>query len=188
MYGGIFMNDIAIYFEKYDLGDDRFVFKPTSIIRGTYDKENNLFETDHGTICYSIVGDEYEANDFFHCPTSMNELKKAFGEQNSEEALLTEYFNLCKDYCYIGYFDGEVINVKQMSFDDIEDFSNIETTFIELDYDDELGKSAKFTFNLESIKDLRNSKDITEVHSKIDNIIGLYSQIVGNPEGIEEDG
>lgn len=170
------MNDIAISFEKYDLGDERFVFKPISIIRGTYDAQNNQFETDYGVICDSIEGENYESDCFFHCLTSINELKKCFGSNNSEEALLAEYYDLCRDYCYIGYFNGDEIVVNSIPFDEIEDFSDLETTSIGLFEDDE---ETKILFNLNGIKELRNSNDIVEIHSKLDSIIGFYNQIMG---------
>lgn len=179
------MHDIAIYFEKYDLGNDRFIFKPTSVIRGTYDGENDQFITDFGTICDNIQGDYFDSDYYFGCETTMERLKKNFGENNSDAVLLDEYFNICTDYCYIGYFDdeyGELI-VKTIPFEELEYDTNIESTIAE---SDEFDSKAKFIFNLDGIKALGNLNDMSEVRKIIDNLISLYGQIIGDPEGVEE--
>lgn len=59
------MNDIAIYFERIDLGDDKYVFKPINIIRGYYDKKENLFETDYGIVCEPLNSCEESCTTFF---------------------------------------------------------------------------------------------------------------------------
>ena len=39
--------EIAIRYEKIDLGDDRFVFKPIGIVYGRYDEINGVFVTEY---------------------------------------------------------------------------------------------------------------------------------------------
>ena len=51
--------DIAIKYERIDLGQDKYVFKPVSVIRGEYDKDANIFETEFGELCEPIDG-EYQ--------------------------------------------------------------------------------------------------------------------------------
>ena len=48
--------DIAIKYEKIDLWNDMYVFKPSSIIYGVYYEESGWFETDYNEICVPIDG------------------------------------------------------------------------------------------------------------------------------------
>ena len=43
--------DIAIKYEKFDLGDDRYLFKAVSIIKGKYCEETETFQTEYGDLC-----------------------------------------------------------------------------------------------------------------------------------------
>lgn len=177
------MNDIAIYFERYNLGNDKFIFKPVSLIMGKYDVEDKTFLTNYGIICNYIEEDNFDSDDYFGCETTIEKLRDHFGENKSEEELLNEYFNLCLDYYYIGYYDIECgsIKIKEVSYDDLYNTSKVESNVLD-SYENKV--TTKFTFSLEGIKDLRNSKDITEVRGKLDNIINVYNQIM---EGAGED-
>ena len=92
---GIIM-DIAVYFEKIDLGEGKYLFKPVNVIRGEYNSNTNIFITDYGVVCESITGNDEEYNDYFGFPTSLKDLEERFGYADTE-ALLSNY--LYKD-CY----------------------------------------------------------------------------------------
>lgn len=117
------MDDVAIYFQKIDLGNGRWVFKPITIIRGSFDAESEKFVTDCGFVCDLISGMELDSKDYFFCPTTIKGLRKKYGEENSEEVLLTEYLNEYMSFCYIGYYDdnSERILILKIPFDDLED-------------------------------------------------------------------
>jgi len=164
--------DIAIQFEKINLGDDRFLFKPLGIMRGNFYKDEGTFVSECGVVCYLINGDYPDEDNYFSTPTNLTELKKAFGNDVSEEALLTNYLSICLENCYIGVYDDEtqVINVMQIPFDNIDKlFDN------EIDITD--GKNSqsfkKFVFDVEALKSLRNLKSLKEVREKLDSIINI---------------
>ena len=88
------MKDIAIRFQKRDLDDRKCVFIPLDIIRGEYSKGSDLFVTESGIVCKSFVIADSE--EYFAMPTTMEKLRKTFGPEASEEALLTQFFEICK--------------------------------------------------------------------------------------------
>ena len=72
--------DIAIHLEKINLRDDRFLFKPVGVIKGTYLEEHQIFDTDFGLVCDSIECGRDDSNDYFDSPTTIEELREKFGE------------------------------------------------------------------------------------------------------------
>lgn len=57
------MDEIAVYFQKFELGEDAYAFKPSNIIRGTYDEDENCFITDANIECEPIFGGNPDAED-----------------------------------------------------------------------------------------------------------------------------
>lgn len=96
--------DIAIKFEKFDLGEDKYVFKPICVIKGKYDEETDSFETDYGQICAPIDGDCSYDQDFFGALTTIEELKEEFDFDN-ETDILAEYFESWSSFYTLGFFD-----------------------------------------------------------------------------------
>ena len=96
--------DIAIKYEKIELGDDKFAFKPVSVIRGEYDEEAEIFETEYGELCAPIDGDSKHEESYFGCLTTIEDLLETYGEM-PEEDLLMEFFDSSKnEYCF-GFYD-----------------------------------------------------------------------------------
>lgn len=164
------MEDIAIYFEKINLGYDRYVFKPVNIIRGVYLERTNQFVTDYGVPCQNISCSEYyDYEDFFHCQTTIKELKEKFGSENTIESLLSEYFELCSDYCYIGYYSIKQgrLNCAVIPYDMIENIFDRDIVAVN-------GGQIEFVEGfIDTLKDLRDSKSLKEVRSKLDQIINM---------------
>lgn len=171
------MEDIAIYFEKLNLGYERYVFKPVSIIRGEYIKKTNQFVTDYGVLCENIRSasyDDYE--DFFNCQTTMKELKEKFGSENTDEVLLSEYFELCLDYCYIGYYSIEQgrLNCAVIPYEMIENIFNQDIVAVQGGH---VVFNDGFVFDIDTLKDLRDSKSLKEVRNKLDQIINMENSV-----------
>lgn len=175
------MNNIAIYFEKFNLGNNKFIFKPINVIKGSYDEDDNEFVTDYGVVCDSINVSSLDAEDYFDYPTTIDELKKSFGEQLPEEVLLTEYFNISLNYCYISYYDigKDKMVVKRISFEEVEKVSESDTI---IEVSNESLSSSKFIFSLDGINDLKNSEDISEVRKKLDVLIEINNKYSSAPK------
>lgn len=165
--------DIAVYFERIDLGNGIFSFMPLSIIRGKYDKDTNHFETDYGIICEYIHGSNAEYYDYFGFPTNLEELKSAFGHIDSEEALLSEYFNACSEGIFIGSFDYSYNCIKtlQIDFDELEEYLSEISDNTEYNFNED--SESMINVDLNFLFDLRNSQSLEEVQNKLDSIIDL---------------
>lgn len=174
--------DIAVYFEKINLGNDWFSFKPVSVIRGKYDKTKNLFQTDYGVLCESINGNDPDCEDYFGFETTLEKLKKMFKELDSESTMLSEYFSIFIDRFYVGYYDYSQSKIKTLllDFDDIQKsvseslnaYQNSSADGSEAEIcEDE--SDAEICFDIDFLKDLRNSKSLEEIHMKLDVIINM---------------
>lgn len=166
------MNDIAIYFEKFDLGNEMYAFKPINIIRGTYDEKENLFFTEAGIYCSPISGGNPFEQDFFGYQTTINRLKEAYGSENDDQTLLEEYFSACTECCYIGFYDLinggiELLNLYCENFESDK----------ELQYDGENEESVniKYQIDKEYLQSLRECKNIREVRKMLDSVLNIDS-------------
>ena len=143
--------DIAIQFEKYNLGEDRYLFKPVSVVRGTYDETAKCFITDSGIYCYLINGYEPDADYYFYAPTTIDELKNLYGDDYTEEELIYEYFSAAMENCYIGIYgidDSDCkIDIVQISY------SNLEESIIKLKVANQLKAIKVPTLNKDESKD-----------------------------------
>ena len=93
--------EFAIKYEKINLGDSKYVFKPVGVVAGDYDKDTKIFITDYGDYCNSINGKlQYEDN-YFGNVTTLEELKKAYGKNLGVNELLGEYFDSFMDFYYL---------------------------------------------------------------------------------------
>ena len=176
--------DIAVYFEKINLGNDWFSFKPVSVIRGKYDKIKNLFQTDYGVLCESINGNDPDCEDYFGFETTLEKLKKMFKELDSESTMLSEYFSIFIDRFYVGHYDYSQNKIKTLllDFDDIQkSVSGNLTTSQSFSVDGseaeicEDESDAEICFDIDFLKDLRNSKSMEEIHMKLDIIINMVT-------------
>lgn len=180
--------DIAVYFEKIDLGSDRFLFKPVNIIRGKYDKENNLFETEYGILCESIGGKDYEYDAYFGFPTTEEELKSKLGNDTSIETLLNTYLTICMDSCYISYYDynDQIIKVRQFSFDDIErSFENEEleeNRQTDLNAEDVVEEFSAIMLDMDSLKQMRDLKSLKAIKDHLNVLIEILKSENGEVE------
>lgn len=175
--------DIAIYFEKINLGNDYFLFKPVSVIRGEYDKTKNLFQTDYGILCESIYGNDPDCDDYFGFEITLEELKKIFKGIDSESTILSEYFFICTDRFYIGYYDCSQNKIKTLLLD-LDNIQKSESESLNASQNSSEDESeAEIYFDMDSLKDLRNSKSLEEIHMKLDIIINAATgQIFENEE------
>ena len=163
--------DIAIHLEKINLRDDRFLFKPIGVIKGTYIEDAGAFDTDFGLVCESIECGSGDSDDYFDSPTTIEELREKFGDVVEEEDLLAEFLEIASNNLYYGYYDYErgFLNVKKLPFEAFEDEEEI--PFIAGGYDE--NDNVIFTFDSKSLKELRESKTIEEFRKNIDQILSV---------------
>lgn len=101
------MDDIAIYFEKVDLPLDMCILRPVNVVKGKYIAKDKFFLTEYGDYLSSI-DDSYEVfnSSYFGHQTTLEKLKKSFGDKEYVE-LLNDYFYSCAEYYYLGYYDDK---------------------------------------------------------------------------------
>ena len=97
--------EIAIQFERYYLGNDRYIFKPLGVIKGEFDEDFNCFTTDSGLLCQNISDISSDYDYFYGLTTSLELLAKYFPDKEGETELLNEYFDVVSENCYIGFID-----------------------------------------------------------------------------------
>lgn len=178
------MNDIAIYFQKIDLGNNMYIFKPITIIRGEYSEDTNEFLTDYGNVCLDIESSiDAETEDFFGYSTTFEKLKEEYDEDYSEGALLAEYFYYYSEYIYFGYYDIETdkFNISKISRFNVEEFF-LEEPEVNESVSSESLEIDKYELVLNVIKELRELDDMTEVREMIDRLVDFYSKYIGEPE------
>ena len=168
------MDEVAIQFEKLNLSEDSYVFKPLGVIRGKLDEDNYYFKTESGMYCTPIDGYDINASFYYFAPTTLPELKKYYGDEAGDEALLENYLSIAMETCYIGIYDANegYIKVKQIP---IYDNFNSEVDsefgfFITPEYIESL-------MDLDTLKDLRTQLNsllkIAENRGKTQEVIDL---------------
>jgi len=111
---------IAIKYEKVYITDDLFAFKPVGLIRGTYDKQINLFESNYGELCASITCCDSGETNFFGFPIEVDIIKQQYPDL-TEFYLFNKYFTeKSKDFCmgYDDYKSGKA-NIISFSYEDV---------------------------------------------------------------------
>ena len=176
--------DIAIKYEKIDLGDDRYLFKAVSIIKGKYNEETETFETEYGDICVPIDGTLRYEDNYFGNLISLEELKSNYKGTSEEEMLMRYYDELRMDY-NIGYYDyvqGRLA-IATIPFDDL--VYSYEDAFNQLENEGTQQKEdLKIAFNLEQLKEILQM-DEKEVVLTLKKIIESFSNM-GETEYIDE--
>lgn len=180
--------DIAVRYEKIDLGYDKFLFKPVGVIKGIYNKEENTFETEYGEICSYIGGESKYGDSYFGALTSLEQLKLTYTNV-SEEYLLTQFYDECSLFCTIGYYDYKDTKIKliHIPYEELEDQiiehaeeKLHEELLNEIEIEPIPEKEMMINFTIDNLKELRNSKNIKEVREKLDGILNFASMLTGN--------
>lgn len=124
---GCFM-DIAIVFEKIVLDENRFLFKPISIIKGQYEEENNMFFGENGVAYFSIDDVSVNAENFFGFPIKLEDIKNDADEDTPEAYLFSNYLYTHKKDIYFGQIkEDDTISIVKVGDEVFKDSSNEET-------------------------------------------------------------
>lgn len=186
--------DIAVRYEKIDLGYDKFLFKPVGIVKGIYNKTNNTFETEYGEICASIGGESKYSDSYFGGLTSLFQLKKIYPTE-SEEYLLTKFYDECSLFCTIGYYDYENTKIRliHIPYDELEKVimdtaeEKIQQELAEQKENLEIPQQEMLiNFTIDDLKKIRNSRDIKEVREKIDSVLEYASLLTDTFIDVED--
>ena len=150
---------IAIKFEKINLGEDKFVFKPVCIIKGTYDEESEIFETDYNEDCVPITGTEAFSDNYFGWLTTIDELREMNGPKLTDEELLTDYFEQSKNFYFIGYYDFEQGDIKVLNIP----YEYLVESLEDVPKNVESNKDVQITFELSKLKELLQKREPEDV-------------------------
>lgn len=170
--------DIAVKYEKINLGNEKYVFKPVGIIKGRYDPELDIFETEYKDLCANIEGDSQFEDNYFGCHITLDELKELYKEQGiTEEDMLMQYYDECVTcFCFgeYDYIEGRM-QILSIPFEDVEEFfeSNEEMYIPTKD-------GVKINLDLNEVKKLRELNDIEEIHKQLDGVILCAKTIADN--------
>ena len=174
--------EYAIKYEKINLGDDKFVFKPVCVIKGQYDKDAGIFVTDYGDYCNSINGESQYEDNYFGYVTTVEELQKAYGKDLEIQELLTEYFDSFFEFYNLAYFDYTANKLITLAIprDGLEnaysgektDKEEITDTIDNVDRNTSEGE-AIVGLQLEDLEILREINNLEDLHASLDEIISF---------------
>ena len=176
--------DIAVKYEKINLGNERYIFKPVCIIKGNYDPEVDTFETEYKDLCANIEGDSQFEDNYFGCHITLDDLKTVYnGENLTEEEMLMLYYEECTSAFCIGQFDYvegrmQILSIPFEDFDSV--FEGEEEEYIPTE------NGVQIKFKLEELKKLREINDIEEIHKKLDEVILCAKTIDDNNKAFNE--
>lgn len=160
--------DIAIKYEKINLGGEKYIFKPISIITGLYDEETELFETNYKELCAPIDGNLKEERSYYGNCISKDVLLASY-EGLDEGEILEEYFNECCDVFTIAYYDDALeykFQVLDIPFETVQKYFLDNQEHFYLDK-----QTIKQSCSLDFIKYLRNIDNLDEIYDRLDDII-----------------
>lgn len=174
----------AIQLQKISLGDDRVIFRPINLIKGKYLEFEEVFIDERGFEYWLMKDSIPECERYFCCPTTMEELKKPYGNQLTEMEILDEFLSNFLDSCFLGYYDpyDDITKVIEIDFYNIEEqiknfeensSKNLGQDIIQFDPEN----NEKFIFSLKALKELREYQTLEEVKNYIDKLIEVGNYI-----------
>lgn len=189
--------EYAIYFEKFCLGEERYFFKPVSVVRGIHFKEEKEFLTETGLICEDIFGGIYNADCYFGFATNQEGLEKRY-QKREQSDLLEIYFEELSQVLYFSFANEEerlcTISIPFSSLEEVyygainhpmqqveekdekmEEKEEVEE--VEVGQDKDSGALIITLPNLKAIRDLTSLEDIYRV---LDGIMRRFDE---NKEG-----
>ena len=161
--------DIAIKFERVNLGDDKCIFKPVGVVFGTYDEETNFFETDYNELCEHITSGQIYENNYFDEVITSEDLFDQYDGLSQKEAL-AEYYDVCTSCYRIGYFDN-IEGITKVVKIPLESLQNCLCQNEEQEQRENI--DFNMFFDIDEIKKLTKIKNLTELHDKLDQIISI---------------
>lgn len=180
------MDDIAMYFQKFNLDDGRYIFKPIDVIRGKYNAEENDFVSVTGLYYENIFGGSPDAEALFGYSTTISRLREKYDNNDNNletDVLLGEYVKEIFQYLYVGYFDLDLkgLSFIRILFDGIDNFVEEQEKKLEAKYNDTNSAEnnisnipdPKFVFDKNALTNLRNSESLESVRNQIDEILGV---------------
>ena len=178
--------DIAIKYEKIDLWNDMYVFKPSSIIYGVYHELSGWFETDYNEICVPIDGELKNDTSYYGNYIKKEELLSMYDGLSLQDALEQFFIENCNVF-NIAYFDynHNKLNVLGIPISFLEQyFEDQQNNFV---LDDE---QLKLSFNIDDIKELRKIQNLEEFHEILEKVISAAENITleGTNDNLDENG
>lgn len=170
---------IAVQVQEILLGNERVLFKPIGLIRGTYDKKEDVFIDEYDYVYKSMNGDDLYSDRYFCCPTTMNKLRGMYKGITNDTQILEEFLANVMESYFIGYYDDITGNIKLIDINSIKieeaiankeyDLGMEEDLFEDIELDDD--GNERYVFNRASLEALRNYNSIKEVREFIDDLI-----------------
>lgn len=168
--------DIAIEVKKISLENERFIFIPTGILKGTCDKANNVFIDEYGYKYSSIDGMNPYAEKYFCYAIELDDLKETYFDYKDDKKVLGRYLEDMKEYIYVGYYDEIDGRIKTLEID----FVDVESRIKDIEYDENIQNgdesivsmdfTGNFIFNKKQLEELRDCKTLEEVKKYINDL------------------
>lgn len=184
--------EVAIKYEKIELGGIKVAFKPVSVIKGNYDKEDELFTTDYGQDCESFLNYDFDSVDYFGYPVKLEDLKKRY-ESDDDMEVMSMYFTEFGSNYYIGYVDDnyEKINLLSMTLDQVTQMYVNALSKKDQDVQN-YSEEPLITFSLEEFKKFLEIDEIDQLHSLVNQFLETFDTIEknnvdSNNEDLEEE-
>lgn len=182
--------DIAIEVKKISLENERFIFIPTGILKGTCDKSNNVFIDEYGYKYSSIDGMNPYAEKYFCYAIKLDDLKETYFDYKDDKKVLGQYLEDMKEYIYVGYYDEIDGRIKTLEID----FVDVESRIKDIEYDENVQNGdesivsmdfdGNFLFNKKQLEELRDCKTLEEVRKYIDDLLLLEDYIKNEVQSV----
>lgn len=174
----------AIQLQRIALGDNRFIFKPISIIRGEYREVDETFVDEFG-FEHFLMKDNSPSQDRYYCsPTTLEQLDEVYEGRLSDSEMIDEFLADYLDICFIGYHDevDDITKVMQLDFYKLEKLINENRPVFDIESADNIVQvdaenDQKFVFTLNDLKEFKDFKNIEELRAYIDNLIAAGQYI-----------
>lgn len=184
--------EVAIKYERVELGGTKVIFKPVSVIKGSYDQLNNVFETEYGQCCESIGTNDFYSDSFFGYSTDLERLKERYKLEDETE-LLACYFTEFGSNYYLGYIDSSLdkVNVVSISLASIENIykdamENKSNSTEENNIEEKM--SGDVYLSIDDIKELYECDDLELIKDFFSQILELSGEMdIEIEEKIEEE-
>lgn len=159
---------LAIQYEKINLNYDDCIYKPNCMIQGEEIEEDGitLFLSDCGIEYEPVSNIQIDMGHYYMHATDIEELKKAYGDEYTDEELKAIFMDDICQYYYAMRYSYELGDTELVMFsmEDINNNSDLESFYINEE------NNVEIVMSLQNFKDLKNMQSLEELNKYVDDI------------------
>lgn len=169
----------AIQLQKISLGEDRVLFRPTNLIKGTFLEDEEIFIDERDFEYWLMKDNSGDYEHYFCCPRTLEELRESYDVEPTEKEILDHFLSEFLDVFFVGYYDYSEGLTRAVRFDleEIEKDLEIALKNLGTTEPEEKEEIPKVLLSLQDLERLKECDTLEGMKSFIDKLIDVGKSI-----------